>query len=443
MKLDLDIIKILILALTLGFLINSMGWAEENILGNVRISRNKEELKEIYGIAGTSSFYSQMIIRDKTQIVKGRSSFLLKISPELLKEHLVAVESFNVSFGGVNQFLLTGQKTRGKQTGILGISKDPSAQRIYLEYNEETLTLQGAIPVQMHFPQIDEIIPPKQIDYDLFDTRRYAGRISVQFKLNKPLSRSMGAEPVKIAMVTRTKFEFKGVESNDLSISSIVANFGVRQWIVDLFPYIRFEAGRNLCLQPVRFKSSSTDLNPTGAGLAFGMAGANIQWDKADVTFTVREWKTIIDSDLKIVDNSTEEGEIRLKVQDDDCIEIYFIENFNPEDTHGGGGTWASGTASSQIISSDGNATGGIDFTHIAHELGHVLALGHPSGSPGLVSGNTGTLMCPSGWHRDNPTINSQGNKINAENPLLTFTFKLRGSVVDCVDNASCGACPF
>ena len=43
------------------------------------------------------------------------------------------------------------------------------------------------------------------------------------------------------------------------------------------------------------------------------------------------------------------------------------------------------------------------DYTHIAHELGHVLGLPHPTG--GISSSNT--LMCPSGCCNDNPQLNS------------------------------------
>ncbi len=411
-------------------------------IGRPPITRPPEQ-REVYGLMGNSKFESKVVIGQTTQSVVGRTSFILKTNPELLKNKKVAVDSFNLLFTGVEQPLLTGKKTIGKSRGVVGISRDPNAKQIVLEYFEENLTLRGAIPVQMHFPQIDELIPPKKADYDVFFTKRLPARLLVQFQLDKPLSRSMGAEPIKITLGGTLKFEFQGANDNDLRVNPMFSELLIQRLPVDFFPLIRFEVGRNLCLQPVRIKSSASDGSPTGAGLAFGMPGANTQWKKADIIFSVRNWKEIISSTLKVADNSTEESQIRSSVQDDDCIEIFFVENFNPVDSHGGGATWASGTASAQIISSDGNATGGIDFTHLAHELGHVLALGHPSGSPGLVSGNTGTLMCPSGWRRDNPTINSQGNKTNADNPLLTFTLKLRGPNVDCQDNTGCGPCPF
>ncbi len=110
----------------------------------------------------------------------------------------------------------------------------------------------------------------------------------------------------------------------------------------------------------------------------------------------------------------------------------------------GGGATFGSGTASSKIISSDGNARGGIDLTHLAHELGHVLGLRHPgaAATASAVPASSGTLMCPSGYLNDNPKVNSQENKNLISNPLLTFAIKFISPGPDCINSADCGACP-
>ena len=68
----------------------------------------------------------------------------------------------------------------------------------------------------------------------------------------------------------------------------------------------------------------------------------------------------------------------------------------------GGGGTVGGGAAGAKIALSDR----GTSNTLLAHELGHVLGLGHP---PGGADDNT--IMSPSGSiSADNPTRNTVGN---------------------------------
>ena len=121
--------------------------------------------------------------------------------------------------------------------------------------------------------------------------------------------------------------------------------------------------------------------------------------------------------------------------------------NNDPVSAHGGGATWGSGLASSQIIMSDKNGSG-LDFWPLGLELGHVMGLAHPgsgapnASQPNLIDGSSGTLMCGSGFFADNPAINSQENKDIISNPLFTFSFKIIGALPNCTDSADCGACP-
>jgi hypothetical protein len=164
--------------------------------------------------------------------------------------------------------------------------------------------------------------------------------------------------------------------------------------------------------------------------------------------FNIREWKEVWDGSYWVTtassSGSAEENALRAEVEDDDCIEIFFVNDFDPEDEHGGGATWGSGTATSQIISTDANARYGIDLTHLAHEVGHVLGLGHPgtAATATKTPASTGTLMCPSGFKNDNPQINSEDNADAVQNPLLVFTIKMRSAGTDCDGSADCGACP-
>jgi hypothetical protein len=401
-------------------------------------------IKNTWAITSTIPVTAKMMIGNQSVEVKGHSGIVFYTSPEALKQNLVKVETLNLALFNVDQSLISGKRPKGKQTGVLAFSIWANDQKeTYLKYDPRTLTLTGDIPVNMNFPQVDELLPPKKSEEDFFVSPRIPAKIHIQFKLVQALEKLLTDKQQRFNVSGQVSMDFQGQALGDSKLRPLRSDLLINSHVVDIAPLLRFEVARKLCLQPVRILNAANDASPTGAGLAFGLPGARTEWNKADVVFQVRGWKTVINNNLKVADNATEEGQIRTSVQDDDCIEVFFIENFNPADSHGGGATWSSGTASAQIISSDGNATGGIDFTHLAHELGHVLALGHPSGSPGLTSGNTGTLMCPSGWHRDNPTINSQGNKDNSNNPLLTFAIKLRTVSPNCTNNGDCGACPF
>jgi hypothetical protein len=56
----------------------------------------------------------------------------------------------------------------------------------------------------------------------------------------------------------------------------------------------------------------------------------------------------------------------------------------------------------------------------LAHELGHVLGLGHPGDTTdSLVDGCVGSVMEPSGFFADNPGVQCEDNCQNASNPHL------------------------
>jgi hypothetical protein len=408
----------------------------------IDLSLFERNTKNIWALVATEPVELKLQMGGQSQTVRGQTSFNLETSPELLKTGYLRVVDLNLSLFRVNQTHLSSHRSTNKAEGILGFSiLNKLESKALLKYDPQTLSMKGQIGVNMNFPQIDEIAPPKGREDDFFVSARVPAHIDLELKLDQPLEKLLLQDPQKLRYSARFNVLFRGSSLGAAKLHPLQAEFMLPQKQAELAPLLKFEVARRLCLQPVRIKASTTDMAATGMGLPFGLPGAKTQWSKADINFEVRAWKTVVNSALKIVDNAAEETLIRNSVQDDDCIEVFFVENFNPPGTHGGGATWASGTASAQIISSDGNATGGVDFTHLAHELGHVLALGHPSGSPGLVSGNTGTLMCPSGWHNDNPAKNSQGNKDHSGNPLLRLSIKLRSAGPDCNSNGDCGPC--
>lgn len=383
--------------------------------------------------------------------LKGSLSLHWQATEEQLKRGEVEVHQFNLVFPGVRQSAITGKEPKSKQNvGLLGMSVPVSRTKVRLRYDPQNQTATGEIPVQVHFPQLDEIFPPEFVkgrESDFAVSRTQRGRVKLELKFATPLDKaaSDAAQSRKEATAmarASARIEVEPLQAGGAVIAGYQFDFREFQIPLRIAPLFIFEVARRLCVQPVRIRNNASDASPTGAGLAFGMPGANTQWGKADITFNVRSWMTVTNAALKVATEGAEEDQIRASVDVGDCIEVFFVENFSPVSLHGGGATWSSGTAAAKIISSDGNATFGVDLTHLAHELGHVLSMGHPGNPFGLFDPSTNSLMCPSGWHNDNPKRNSQDNANNAANPLLRFAIKLRGPGPDCNSSGDCGACP-
>ena len=393
-------------------------------------------------LIGNGSVDATLRTKAGEQAVKGRASFSL----ETAGGGEVMVKQFNLVFPDAPQEAISGRPPKSKNpNGVLGMSVPASEKAVPLRYDAQSMMISGEIPVQAHFPQIDEIYPPqfakdpKESDFAVSRTQR--GRIKLEIKLSeaveKAAARSSQRQAAKIAGNASAQVEVEAL--GDIPAyriewrTSLTIDVGVLRW---------FESASRLCIQPVRIRSGAADPTPTGLGLAFGLPGANTQWNKADVVFQVRDWMFINNAALKVATSGAEEDTIRASIDVADCIEVFFVENFDPVSLHGGGATWSSGTANAKIISSDGNATFGVDLTHLAHELGHVLNMGHPGNPNGLFNSSTNTLMCPSGWHNDNPRRNSTDNKNHVSNPLLVWTIKVISPGPDCNASADCGACP-
>jgi hypothetical protein len=223
-------------------------------------------------------------------------------------------------------------------------------------------------------------------------------------------------------------------------------------------PWWLREVNKNLCVQPVRTRYRkclfemfgtcwirSPTYTYSGDGLAFGRPMADSLWGQVDITFTWRPWITVDDTTGKYqsLTEGAEMTDLRNEVSEDDCVEVFFVKKFSPSSTYGGGACWSSGTANAKIISSDEQVACGVDKTHLAHELGHALGLMHPgTGHATLPDGSSGTLLCGSGWQRDNPRRNSRDNGNNAVNPLLVTYFDSWDiDTPACTSSADCGSC--
>jgi hypothetical protein len=192
----------------------------------------------------------------------------------------------------------------------------------------------------------------------------------------------------------------------------------------------------------VKVSAAGNDGGEPGRGWEYGLPAAEALWRKAGVVFDLKPWITIDDSDFRVVADDAELLQLMSRVKVDKCVEIFFIEQFEDASTAGGGLTDKGGTESARIVTSDIVADGPNDRAHLAHELGHVLNLGHPGAAAGHFNSSTNTLMCPSDLRADNPQRMSRDNADHISSPLLANTVRPRTTQVDCNTSADCQPCP-
>lgn len=394
--------------------------------------------------------------REGNTILRGRVSGNLSFTEESLEKGAVMVEALNWVIFGIEQESITGKRPKGKSTAALGFSVAPGKMQ-GLKYDGRALM--GKLRGQLSMDQFFELTSPKDRGegHDL-DMRTLPAVMEVVIPLESAL------KPAKEGVETRkanAKINIRSDAYEPLHIDRSIELQSEAVIGIEIDWTRLLESARRLCIQPVRIGSFRVrwkegpfglrwpyfSFSYSGDGLAFGTPGLQTEWAKADIVFDIRDWMTIYNSTYSTL-TAGEMSSLRNEVNEDDCIEVFFVDRFDPQDMDGGGNTVSGGTESAKIISSDENADFGVDLTHLAHEVGHVLTLKHPGSgfptpsAPHRIDGTSGTLMCPSGFNNDNPTVNSEDNEDNAANPLLQFSLKLRSAGPDCTDDADCGSCP-
>ena len=157
---------------------------------------------------------------------------------------------------------------------------------------------------------------------------------------------------------------------------------------------------RSVDVQPVVFRNGAADPAPTGRSWSRRLGPSNTIWGKLGVRFNDATPVTIDNATLKTAgSNDAEIASIRAAHSDASRICIFLVDNDIPG--WGGAVTFGSGASATTAMSDRGTSD-----TLLAHELGHVLGLGHPPGGA-----DVDTIMTPSGSHSaDNPTRNTIGN---------------------------------
>ncbi len=167
---------------------------------------------------------------------------------------------------------------------------------------------------------------------------------------------------------------------------------------------------RRLALQPIGFRDSNSDPNPSGFTAPAQFAKAQEVWGKCCIDLDVRPIQLITNATVKTSD-SLSTIRATFTDADPDVIEVYFVDNLIP--AQGGGHAGGIGLASCKVVMAEPNSGNPV---LLAHELGHVLGLRHPGGS----NSDAGTVMAPTGG-ANNPGTDTTTHFMctNIANPVL------------------------
>ena len=170
---------------------------------------------------------------------------------------------------------------------------------------------------------------------------------------------------------------------------------------------------RSLDLQPVFLRTDPTDATPTGTSWTRRFNESNNIWGKVGVTF-VDLGPVTVDTPLKSSGTTRAERTSIRALRSGAGVEVFLVDN----DVTAAGGAdtlppiGAGCGANGNIVLSDR----GTSDTLLAHELGHILGLDHPTDRPPFNPGEANTIMEPS---RSNSTPNPTRNTMTNFNKIL------------------------
>ncbi len=381
-----------------------------------------------------------------SQRVEGRLVVEADGTVDEMEQGVLNVRRTNLILYKFDQSSLGGNEK--DPVGPISFFLNPSSRSNRFKYDSRSGVITAELPGRTHYKAIDEILgyQRNQKDEFLHDFPSFTqtSAMSLEIALGEKLP-GTNNDQTKVEGKISAAITAQPLDEAKLPEISIELSFRTPPiFIIIWHPYWRIV--RTLPIQPIRVRTSAADGSPSGTSYNPLIIGARTEWNKAGIIFEERAFQTVTSATLKTYSDG-EQGSMFALYNSTDAVEIFYAAAFSPVSLYGGGATWSSGTAAAKVITSDGNDNG-VDLTHLAHELGHVLTLGHPgsgypTGSvPHMYDGSAGTLMCPSGYLRDNPARQSDDNTTNANNPLLRLTVTIgSGPATDCSGDPSCGSC--
>jgi hypothetical protein len=331
----------------------------------------------------------------------------------------------------------TSVKSKKEKTGHVSISLGHGPKAVTEIRKDGEFKIETELV--LHYPLIDKMKgfqPPVEKDQHYFVPYVDTMKGSLRGKFAR--SPSDLIDSYKESKMT--KFEL------DLELKFAAQEF---EWIkeirlmTEIIMFFWFSFERIIKIQPVFVRSGPDDSSPSGWAFAPMMDSAKCIWKKCCVHFDVLDPVYVDDESYKEIQSysAAEVTSLRGEVDDPDAIEIFVINEWTNPAAGGGGATWGSGTASAQIVTTDQQLSvpvnqGAINRNHLAHEIGHVLALHHPGvavAPPMTAAGTANSVMEPSGFYADNPHAQSQDNCDNVSNPLLRLMLVWRAR--RCIQN--------
>lgn len=334
--------------------------------------------------------------------------------------HLILpVASFNLLVGGI--------ESRQGMTGRVDLTKIGPGTLSFFNPTPMGGDFRGSLNLAGHYELIDKVVGFTGMDRqepDQYDSpsEQFMATIRGSLILAEAPGGPGGSLDLQGDISLIGSSVLGAVRNVSFNVHLSIKDIALPPCTSDLVPHLR-----TIPVRPVYVRAGPTD-STVGQESYFTteLATANDVWGRCCVHFDAlppayvnRPTLQTITADPDPLKTSAEETDLLDEFVEDDAIEVFVIESFSPESSHGGGATWGTGKATARVITAANNLP--VNQRHLAHELGHVLSLCHPfSGCTApKYDASSGSVMEGSGFYADNPNIQTAHNCEVAGNPLL------------------------